>query len=599
MRSATIIRGPEATVTDDSPGPSHVRVDAGTWLRREARQLRRPVVRAAAATLLQTLALVGQMWLLAGILEAALLRHAPLATLWRAWLGVLLLAPVRWSLGLWARRETFDAGMHLTVRLRSRLLRRIQALGPLGLRPLASGALITHLVDGADAVLPYFARYLPQATAAVIIPVALVAFIAPVDWISALVLVLTVPLIPVFMVLVGGAAERASRERLAQLARLGAAFMDALGGLVTLRQLGAAERIATELERDGEQYRKLTLQVLRIAFLSAAVLEFFAAVSIAVVAVLIGFRLLWHELAFRHGLFILLLAPEFYLPLRALGALRHARMDAVAAAEQMAALESLTGVAPAPGGTFLPPHAAPAIRIETVGFRHSERGPALQDCTLEIASCAVTAVVGASGAGKSTLLDLLLGFALPDHGRIVVDGIDLATLDATGWRERLAWVPQRPHVFEGSVRDNLLLACPDAGETALRRAAQASGLDVVLARLPRGWQTRLGDHGLGISGGELQRLALARALLREAASVLLLDEPTAHLDAASAATIDAVIRSQARTRTVLVVAHRLEAARTADHVVVLDAGRVVEQGAPGDLQARPGPFAALLRAEAA
>ncbi len=568
------------------------------WLRGEARTLRRPLAHSAASTALQTVVAVAQAWLLAGILDAALFRHAALAALWPQWLGLIGLAPVRWWLGQHARRVADGAGLALAVRVRKQLLARAQSLGPLGLRGLASGAAITRLVDGVDALLPYAARYLPQATAAVTVPLLLALFVFPADWISGLALLLTAPLIPVFMVLVGGAAERASRERLAQLTRLGAAFMDALGGLVTLRQLGAAERVADRLERDGEGYRKVTLQVLRIAFLSALVLEFFAAVSIAIVAVLIGFRLLWHEVAFRQGLFILLLAPEFYLPLRALGALRHARMDALAAAAPLAALaEAPVSAASPQGGQGVPPVTAPVARLESVGFAHAGRAGVLEGCSLEIAPCCITALVGASGAGKSTLLDLLLGFATPRSGRVSVDGIDLVDLDLAQWRARIAWLPQQPHVFEGSVRDNLLLVRPAADASAVARAARITGLDTVIARLPQGWDTPLGEHGVGLSGGELQRLALARVWLREGARVLLLDEPTAHLDAVNAAVVERAIRAWASTRAVLVVVHRLETACAADQVAVLEAGRIVEQGPPRELADRGGAFARLLQAD--
>ncbi len=575
-------------------------MQAANWLRREARRIRKPLQRSALATALQALALVAQAWLLADILDAALFRHAPLAQLWPQWWGLLLLAPLRLLLNLYARRTAFAAGLDLSARLRARLLTRAQALGPLGLRAQASGDLITRLVDGVDAVLPYFARYLPQVSTAALVPLLLALFVFPADWISGLILLLTAPLIPFFMVLVGNAAERASRQRYAQLTRLGAAFMDALGGLSTLRQLGAAERVAQRLDTDGEDYRQLTMQVLRVAFLSALVLEFFATVSIAVVAVLIGFRLLWHELPFHDGLFVLLLAPEFYLPLRALGTLRHARMDALAAAQQMAVLDDAPPQASAPlaGGHHAPPDHAPGVRIDNVNYVHAGRAAALRECSFELQPRRVTALVGATGSGKSTLLNLLLGFAPPESGRVLIDGIDLANLDMTQWRARIAWLPQQTHIFEGSVRDNLLLAAPRADAAVLQRAAADSGLDAVIARLPQGWDTPLGEHGLGLSGGEIQRLALARALLREHANVWLLDEPTAHLDADSAQAVERVIRTAAATRTVLLVAHRLASAQAADRVVVLRDGRVVEQGAPRELMRAQGAYAALLQAEA-
>ena len=575
-------------------------MQAANWLRREARRIRKPLQRSALATALQALALVAQAWLLADILDAALFRHAPLAQLWPQWWGLLLLAPLRLLLNLYARRTAFAAGLDLSAQLRARLLTRAQALGPLGLRAQASGDLITRLVDGVDAVLPYFVRYLPQVSTAALVPLLLALFVFPADWISGLILLLTAPLIPFFMILVGNAAERASRQRYAQLTRLGAAFMDALGGLSTLRQLGAAERVAQRLDTDGEDYRQLTMQVLRVAFLSALVLEFFATVSIAVVAVLIGFRLLWHELPFHDGLFVLLLAPEFYLPLRALGTLRHARMDALAAAQQMAVLDDAPPQASAPlaGGHHAPPDHAPGVRIDNVNYVHAGRAAALRECSFELQPRRVTALVGATGSGKSTLLNLLLGFAPPESGRVLIDGIDLANLDLTQWRARIAWLPQQTHIFEGSVRDNLLLAAPRADAAVLQRAAADSGLDAVIARLPQGWDTPLGEHGLGLSGGEIQRLALARALLREHANVWLLDEPTAHLDADSAQAVERVIRTAAATRTVLLVAHRLASAQAADRVVVLRDGRVVEQGAPRELMRAQGAYAALLQAEA-
>lgn len=541
---------------------------------------------------------MAQAWLLADILSAALLRRAPLPALWPQWLGLLVLAALRAVLIARGRRLAFDASQRLGSSLRARLLRQAQALGVPGLRAQAGGDWVTRMVDGVEQVLPYFARYLPGAASAALLPPILAVFVFPADWVSGLVLLLTAPLIPLFMVLVGNAAERASQKRYAQLRRLGAAFIDALGGLTTLRQLGAAERVADQLQAEGEDYRRLTLQVLRVAFLSALVLEFFAMVGIAVVAVLIGFRLLWHELAFRDGIFVLLLAPEFYLPMRALGSLRHARMDALAGAGD------LLEFAPAPiascadvSGERPAGRVAPTLRIENLHYTLPGRRALLRGLNATIGP-GITALVGETGAGKSTLLDLLLGFAAPESGQIRIDGVELARLDPAQWRARIAWVPQRPHVFAGSVRDNLLLAAPDAAPAALARALAASGLDAVLARLPRGLDTALGEQGLGLSGGELQRLALARALLREQATLWLFDEPTAHLDADSARAIDTMIRAAAATRSVLLVAHRLEAARSADQVLVLRAGCIVEHGAPRALAHSQGAFAALLAAEA-
>jgi ATP-binding cassette subfamily C protein CydD len=577
---------------------------AADWLRGEARRIRSALARTALLSTLGTLALLAQAWVLAGMLERAVLARAGLYRLWPQGLLLLLLALARFGLGIRARQSAFGAAQTLARELRARLLRAGERRGPLGLRAEASGDLITRLVDGIEALLNYFARYLPQLSAAALVPLLLTLSVFPVDWLSGLILLLTAPLIPLFMMLVGRAAARASEHRYAQLTRLGALFIEALGGLVTLRQLGAAERFAHLLERESEEYRRLTMQVLRIAFLSALVLEFFAMVSIAIVAVLIGFRLLWGELHLRAGLFVLLLAPELYAPLRALGALRHTRMDALAAAERLSALEDLPADAAAAGagagqGVVTPARSrgAPEIRIERIGYTPAGRKAALRELSLVLEAGRVTALVGATGAGKSTLLSLLLRFASPESGRILVDGSDLATLDPCAWRERVAWVPQQSYVFEGTVRENLLLAAPCADERALARAVRGSALEPVLERLPRGLDTALGERGLGLSGGELQRLALARALLRERADLWLLDEPTAHLDAGSARDVERIIREAATTRTVLVAAHRLSAARSADWVAVLRDGRVVEQGTSEALDRRGGEYSALLLAE--
>ena len=581
----------------DAPSPGNRA--AAQWLHRQARGIRGPLVRTALLAALLACALLGQAWVLAALLAAGVFEQAPFRQLWPLGLLLLLLALLRFVLAVGARQAAFRGAQRLAQTLRSRLLRGAQALGPYGLRAQSSGDLITRLVDGIEAILAYFARYLPQMLAAVLVPCVLVLAILPVDWLSGLVLLLTAPLIPLFMVLVGRAAARASERRYAQLTRLGAAFIEALGGLLTLRQLGAAERFAAHLEAESETYRTLTMQVLRVAFLSALVLEFFAMVSIAIVAVLIGFRLLWGELPLRAGLFVLLLAPEFYLPLRALGALRHTRMDALAAAEHLAAFDA---GAPAPA---IPLSAAAAVRgspspqiqLQRVTYRHPGREVGIRDCDLVIRPGQVTALVGTSGCGKSTLLSLLLGFAAPEQGRILIDGLELARLDPAQWRECVAWVPQQTHIFEGTVRENLLLAAARADAAALDRAVEASGFAEVLARLPSGWETVLGERGLGLSGGELQRLALARALLRERARVWLLDEPTAHLDGAGARSIEALIRAAAVNRTVLLAVHRLGAARAADWLVVLREGRIVEQGTPLELERAGGAYRALLQAE--
>ncbi|MDE2611674.1 MAG: thiol reductant ABC exporter subunit CydD, partial [Burkholderiales bacterium] len=444
-----------------------------------------------------------------------------------------------------------------------------------------------------------------QMAFAVVVPAIILLAVLPADPWSALVLAITAPLVPVFMVLVGQAAEHASEQRWMRLRRMGARFMDALSGLTTLRLYRAAAREQALLASTGEAYRRETMAVLRIAFLSALVLEFFATVSIAVLAVLIGFRLMWGHLAFEPGLFILLLAPEFFLPLRQLGVRRHQRMEAAAAAEDLVGLLATNGP---PGDTFAAPSTAPApvafqasrvaLACEGLSFGYAPDRQVLRGLDLTVAAGTTITVVGASGGGKSTLLALLMGFVEPAAGRIFVNGQNLSGLEMSAWRRHIAWVPQRPHVFHGTLRENLLIAAPHADQLQLQRAIHAAALAPVVARLPQGLETPLGERGFGLSGGECQRLALARAWLRDA-PLLLLDEPTQHLDSALSADVDAALASLCEGRTVVRVAHRLAALADHEQVAVLAHGQIAEQGTVAALRAANGIFADLLQADLA
>ncbi|BFI96094.1 MAG: thiol reductant ABC exporter subunit CydD [Rhodanobacter sp.] len=575
------------------------------WLREQARPVRRLLVAGVGAGAMQAALMCLGAWLVAHVLARAVFAGQGWRQLWFAWPLLVLLAAARFALVLWQRRTTFEAGARVSDAVRSALQRRLRELGPRWAAQQASGDLATRLVDGVDALVPYYAGYLPQVAFAVAIPAIMLLAVVPADPWSALVLVATAPLIPVFMVLVGRSAEQASQRRWMRLRRMGARFMDALNGLTTLRMYRAAAREQALLAATGDAYRRETMAVLRIAFLSALVLEFFATVSIAVLAVLIGFRLMWGRLAFEPGLFVLLLAPEFFLPLRALGTQRHRRMEAVAAAEDLVGLLATAPVAP--GAEPVASHGSPAViaaatgvsvACEQVGFGYDEGRRVLRGLDLALAAGTRLTVVGASGSGKSTLLMLLMGFVAPQAGRVLANGHDLAGIDLAAWRRQIAWVPQRAHVFHGTLRDNLLIAAPDADPLSLRRAIHAAALAPVVERLPQGLDTPLGERGHGLSGGECQRLALARAWLRNA-PLLLLDEPTQHLDEATAAAIDASLARLGEGRTVVRVAHRLGAIADDERVAVMADGRIVEQGTAAVLRASGGAFAALLAADRA
>lgn len=551
----------------------------------------------------QALLMCAGAWLVAHVLAAAIFDGQRWKQLWPALALLPLLAAARFAFTIWQRRTTFAAGAQVGERVRQLLEEKVRLLGPQWATRQSSGDLVTRLVDGVDALVPYYAGYLPQVAFAAVVPALILLAVLPADPWSALVLLLTAPLVPVFMVLVGQAAERASQRRWMRLRRMGARFMDALSGLTTLRLYRATAREQALLAATGEAYRRETMAVLRVAFLSALVLEFFATVSIAVLAVLIGFRLMWGRLAFEQGLFVLMLAPEFFLPLRALGVQRHRRMEAVAAAESL--VELLATPTDVIGGASTcndsPARIIPgrhvAVAIEGVCFGYTDDRQVLRNVDLTVEAGMHLTLVGTSGSGKSTLLALLMGFIRPQSGRIMINGQDLATWDIASWRQHIAWVPQRAHVFHGTLRDNLLIAAPAADPLSCERAMHAASLAPVVARLPQGLDTPLGEHGQGLSGGERQRLALARAWLRDA-PLLLLDEPLQHLDGVTAKKIDSALKRFSEGRTVIRVAHRLDTIGDEEHVAVMIDGRIVESGVAGTLRAG-GEFARLLSADRA
>ncbi len=479
-----------------------------------------------------------------------------------AWLAavVVLRAAVAWAQEVAAARSS-AAVKH---QLRSRLLAHVAALGPGAAGD--SGAVTTLATRGLDALDAYFARYLPQLVLATLVPVIVLARIAPADLVAAGTIALTLPLIPVFMALVGLHTEAANRRQFRLLSRLSHHFLDVVAGLPTLRVFGRAKRQAGIIARISAEQRTTTMRTLRVAFLSSLVLELLATLSVALVAVGIGLRLVDGSLGLATALLVLILAPEAYLPLRQVGANYHASAEGLAAATSVfELLETPTpprGTAPAPTGT---------VRFSDVAVRHEGRSDAsLPPFTAEIGPGELVALTGPSGCGKSTALAVLLGFAAPDGGSVTVGGQDLATVDPDAWRRRVAWLPQRPWLSAGTIADNIRLGAPGATDGALRRAAEEAGALEFIDALPGGLATRLGDDGAGLSAGQRQRIALARVFLRDAPLVLL-DEPTANLDADTEAGILTAIRAHATGRTVIMAAHRPALVAIADRAIPVGA----------------------------
>jgi thiol reductant ABC exporter CydD subunit len=514
------------------------------------------------------LLVVAQAWLLADTVAGAFAHGDGLAQL-RVPLVLLLAAiVVRATLGWCAERAAHRASSRAKSELRTALVERIAALGPARLEKQRSGALAVLTTHGIDALDGYFSRYLPQVFLAVIVPVTVVAVVAGLDWISAAIIVVTVPLIPLFMALVGASTGERTERQIHTLQRLAGHFLDAVAGLPTLKVFGRAKAQATAISEMTDRYRQTTMLTLRLAFLSSLVLELLATISVALVAVAVGLRLLGGNLDLRTALFVLVLAPEAYLPLRLLGTNFHASAEGMKAAEQVFSV--LEQPLP-PRGTVAaaPDPSVTGISVHDIEVTYPGRGhPALRRISFSVDPGEVVAVVGPSGCGKSTLLGVLLGLVSPDGGSVRIGAFDLGELDIDSWRSRLAWVPQHPHLFAASMADNVRLGRSNAPWRDVAGAVTDAGLDEVVDRLPRGLETRLGERGAGLSAGERQRVALARAFLMDA-PLLLLDEPTANLDGATEETVLGGLRRLVERRTVLLVAHRPELVALAGRVVSL------------------------------
>jgi ATP-binding cassette subfamily C protein CydD len=462
--------------------------------------------------------------------------------------------------------------------LRRDLATKVVALGPTWTAGERSGSIATLMTKGLDALDGYFARYLPQLVLATLVPLVVLVRVAGSDLISAVIIGATIPLIPIFMILVGLHTKARTDRQWSQLSRLGGHFLDVVEGLPTLKVFGRAKAQAALVRQVSEDYRRTTMATLRVAFTSALVLELLATLATALVAVEVGLRLLAGDLSYETALLVLLLTPEAYLPLRAVGASFHASADGVAAvAEALGVIE--TDVQVSSSGTSSCDLRRDVIRLDGVSVHYPDRATdALRVVDLHIAPGEHLALIGQSGAGKSTLLSLLLGFAAPSEGTIRIGTKQLCDVDLDAMRRQVAWVPQAPRVFAGTVADNIRLGDATASDERVVAAAQAAGIAAVVADLPDGYATVLGERGLTLSTGQRQRLALARAFLRDA-PVVLLDEPAAHLDAATATEIRAAVARLARGRTLVIVTHDDRWQTLVDRVLLLHDGAVVGDSA--------------------
>ena len=524
------------------------------------------------------LCIIVQAYCFAAIVNGAFLSGSPLVDLMPLFAAMLAAALGK----AFTHRANEELGFRLAAAiktsLRQQVLSRLFASGPATVPRQRTGEVLQLLGDGMDGIDDYCGKYLTQFSYILVIPPVMLVIVFSLDYTAMFILLVTAPLIPLFMILIGRWAEQIQARQWHLLQVLGGHFLDVLIGLSTLKAWGRSEEQTLVITRLSDKLRSSSLSVLRVAFLSALTLELLTTLSTAVIAVTVGLKLLFGQLAFQQALFILLLAPEFYLPFRQLGAHYHAGLAGINAAERIESL--LAAAADRPiviESANAPIHKPPAIEFDNVSFSYAtDRPPALRNVSFAVAPGEQVALIGPSGSGKSTLFDLLLKFIHPDSGEIRIDGQRLSSLPTGQWRNCIAYVPQFPHLFQGTLRDNISFGAPTS-PGQLEQAAARAGLENWIEQLPAGYDTVIGEGGRGLSGGEAKRIAIARAFFRDA-PLLLLDEAMTSLDPRNENAIQQEIRELQKNRTVLVIAHRLSTARSADRVLTLHDGQLIEAG---------------------
>jgi ATP-binding cassette subfamily C protein CydD len=546
---------------------------------------------------------VAQAALLAHILHGAVIeqlgRHQLLTSF--ATLGAILLmrAVLSWGREISGQRASTLVRQHV----RRKLLERLSAAGPMTVKTKSTAHLANAIIERVEALHGYFAHYLPQRIIAATVPIILILTAFYYSWAVGLIFLITAPLIPAMMIMIGKGAENLSQKNFQLLSRMSAHFLDTLQGLPTLKLFMRSKDEAERIAESSEEYRKGTMSVLRVAFLSSAVLEFFTSVAIAMTAVFLGltylhyldFGLYGHPLNLRTGLMLLLLAPDVYLPLRELGTHFHARADALGAAEALHALQEDLAKPSAQLSQGLHQFSGDSIALELrqVSHHYSNRHtPALDTLSLAVAPGEWLAIVGSSGAGKSTLLNLLLGFLPLQKGEILINGESLTSFSAEEWHQQIGWVPQSPQLFTGNLLHNICLGNEKYSQEQVKNAAEQANL-FGCSRLPQGLATEVGEQGNLLSGGQARRVALARAFAKDA-PLLLLDEPTAGLDLENERLIMESLKRLPRGKTVIMLTHRLDTARLADRIAVIEGGRLVEHGSHEQLMENKASYAKLV-----
>ncbi|WP_041219279.1 thiol reductant ABC exporter subunit CydD [Desulfitobacterium dichloroeliminans] len=579
-------------------------------LMREATQVKGHLMGAIALGVGIAFLAIAQAYLLSQVIAQVFLENAPFSQVKGYVLGILGIVGLRAIFQYFSEVTAREASIRAKERVRENFLQEIISLGPVYARGERAGELLNTSVEGIESLDDYFARYIPQLILALIVPIMMLAFVIPEDFTSALVLMITGPLIPFFMLLIGKLAEKKSLRQWQSLSRMSAHFLDMLQGLATLKVFGRSKDQAKVIGRVSEAFRKNTLSVMQVAFLSAFVLEFMGMISTAIIAVTLGLRLINGTIPYSEALFVLILAPEFYLPLRTLGLYFHARLSGANAANRIfEVLEIEKGsaergkpqavqqelVAKIDQEKLAVGKGSPWLRFNQVELRYEKDGErALKDVRFDVQWGEHIALIGPSGAGKSSILQILLRFVKPTGGEVLVNGTNIEAHSVEDWRGMLSYVPQKPYLFAGTIVENLRFGRADASFDDVIKAAQMAKAHEFILSLPQGYETPIGEGGARLSGGQAQRLAIARAFLMDS-PLLLLDEITSGLDAENEKDLLVALEDLGRGRTVIFTTHRMQTTIQADRIIVLEKGRIIEQGSPQKLMETTGLYARFLR----
>ncbi|PMJ92454.1 cysteine/glutathione ABC transporter permease/ATP-binding protein CydD [Vibrio sp. 10N.261.55.A7] len=568
------------------------------WLKQQSKLAKRWLMITVGLGVLSSVFLLAQAALLASILSQIIIEQVDKNELIPYFAALAATIVIRAACA-WGREVSgFRCGEQIRVYIRQLILEKLRTLGPAYIKGKPAGAWATLLLEQVEDMQDFFARYLPQMSLSVLIPFVILIVVFPINWAAGLIFLITAPLVPLFMAMVGMKAANANRKNFKAMQRLSGHFYDRLQAMTTIRLFDRTQAETEVLKGASEVFRVRTMDVLKIAFLSSAVLEFFTSISIAITAVYFGFSFIG-ELNFGHygvgvtlfaGLFILILAPEFYQPLRDLGTFYHAKQQAVGAAESIVEFLETDISQVQSGDTIFSDSDNLSIRAENLEILSPDGKKLVGPISFSINSASSTALVGQSGAGKTTLVNAILGF-MPYQGSLTINGIELNQLDHSSWRKAISWVGQNPLLLHGTIRDNITLGHETASDQILEQVLKDSyaaefvnehGLDYLIS-----------DRSGGLSVGQAQRIALARAMLQQG-QFWLLDEPTASLDARSEKLVNQGLATQTKDKTTLLITHQLEPLKNIDQILVMKDGLIVESGRYEELSNNNGLFQSML-----